>query len=138
MKKKILILGAGFLQSFLIKKAKMMGYYVLAVDKNPLSEGFQDADESAVVDIVDPLACLSFAKTKSIDGVLTAATDFGVLSAAYVSEALQLPGIPYKTAQLVKNKYDFRRVLFDKQIDDITQCYLLENERDIQKLIRNI
>lgn len=37
--KKILIIGAGFLQDFVIKKAKEMGYYVLAVDGNPLAIG---------------------------------------------------------------------------------------------------
>ena len=50
--KKILIIGAGFLQSFVIRKAKEMGYYTIAIDKNPNSIGFLYADEFGVVDIV--------------------------------------------------------------------------------------
>ena len=43
--KKLLIIGAGFLQTFVIKKAKELGYYTLTVDGNPHAEGFEFADE---------------------------------------------------------------------------------------------
>ena len=46
--KKILIIGAGFLQSFVIQKAKSMGYETLAVDGNPDAIGFRYADKYAV------------------------------------------------------------------------------------------
>ena len=78
--KKIIILGAGFLQSFVIKRAKQLGYFTIAVDKNPKSIGFQYADEYGIVDIVNPEECLKFAKNKNIDGIMTAATDYGVLA----------------------------------------------------------
>lgn len=91
--KKILIIGAGFLQSFVIKKAKEIGYYTIAIDKNPHAVGFEIADEFNVVDIIDQEACLKYAKEKEIDGVMTAATDYGVLSAAYIAEKLNLPGL---------------------------------------------
>ncbi|MCF3942627.1 hypothetical protein [Oceanobacillus alkalisoli] len=64
--KKILILGAGFLQSFMIKKAKDMGYYTLAIDKNPNSAGFKYADEYEIVDILDEHACLQYAHSKKL------------------------------------------------------------------------
>ena len=51
--KRILIIGAGFLQDFVIRKAKLMGYYTLAVDGNPSAIGFSHADKSAVINIVD-------------------------------------------------------------------------------------
>lgn len=38
--KKILIIGAGFLQSFVIRKAKEMGYETLTVDADPNAVGF--------------------------------------------------------------------------------------------------
>ena len=63
--KKILIIGAGFLQSFIVRKAKEMGYYTIAIDKNPASVGFSYADEYGVIDIVDKESCLEFAKEKS-------------------------------------------------------------------------
>src|SRR5690625_3956478 len=100
--KRLLILGAGFLQSFGIKKAKQLGYYTIAVDKNPNSIGFQYADEYGIVDIVNLEECLKFARDKEIDGVMTAATDYGVLTASYVAQELSLPGINYDSPKLIK------------------------------------
>ena len=48
----------------MIRKARELGYYTLAVDKNPNATGFRFADEYQVVDIVDQDACLKFAKEK--------------------------------------------------------------------------
>ena len=60
--KKVLIIGAGFLQDFVIKKAKDMGYYVLAVDGDAHAVGFEHADQSAAINIVDEKACLKYAQ----------------------------------------------------------------------------
>ena len=62
--KKILIIGAGFLQDFVIKKARELGYYTIAIDGSPYAVGLEHADESAVIDIVDQQACYEFAKDK--------------------------------------------------------------------------
>ena len=121
--KRILIIGAGFLQSFVIKKAKEMGYYTITIDKNQNSIGFSYADEYGIVDIVDQEACLKFAQEKEVDGVMTAATDYGVLSAAYTAQQMNLPGLKYEVAKVVKNKYMVRRTLFENKIDDISQYY---------------
>jgi biotin carboxylase len=132
--KRLLVLGAGYLQKFVIEKAVDLGYYVIAVDKNPNSVGFAAASESAIVDIVDPEACLEFAKGKNIDGVMTAATDYGVLSAAYVSEKLGLNGINQESAKIIKNKYMVRKTLSQKQIDCVKQFYEICCDEDIAAL----
>ena len=46
--KKILIIGAGFLQQFVIKKANELNYYVFALDGNPNAIGFKYADENSI------------------------------------------------------------------------------------------
>ena len=74
------------MQTYVIKHAKKLGYYTLAVDGNEAALGFKYADEYAHINIVDKDACLSYAKDKQIDGVLTAATDFGVLTASYIAK----------------------------------------------------
>jgi formate-dependent phosphoribosylglycinamide formyltransferase (GAR transformylase) len=53
MKKKLLIIGAGFLQSFVIQKSKELGYETLAVDANPNAVGFEHVDKHEVINIVD-------------------------------------------------------------------------------------
>ncbi|MEE1279516.1 MAG: ATP-grasp domain-containing protein [Oscillospiraceae bacterium] len=132
--KKLLIIGAGFLQTFVIKKAKEMGYYVLAIDGNPYAVGKEFADEFAHINIVDKEACLCYAKEKGIDGVMTAATDYGVISAAFVAENLGLRGISTETAALIKNKYRVRKCLFQNRINDSEQAFEVDSSTDLKKL----
>lgn len=130
--KRVLIIGAGFLQSFVIKKAKAMGYYTLAVDADPDAVGFAYADEYGIVDIVDEEACLEFAKEHQIDGVLTAATEYGVLTAAYIAKEMKLPGLDYESAKKVKNKYLVRKCFIENHIDDSDdQAYLVDSHANI-------
>ncbi len=136
--KKVLIIGAGFLQSFVIQKAKQLGYETLAVDANPNAEGFQYADKYAVINIVDEKACLAYAKKENIDGVLTAATDYGVLTAAYIAQEMGLPGLDYRVAKIIKNKYSVRKCLYEHQVDDTEQAYEVNRETDLQRLSKTI
>jgi biotin carboxylase len=129
--KKLLVIGAGLLQSFLIHKARELGYYVIAIDKNPISIGFPLANESKVIDIVDKEACLQFAASKRIDGVLTAATDYGVLTASYIAAKLGLPGLNFDAATLIKNKYLIRKTLVKHKIDSIKQFIEIDNVNEI-------
>lgn len=51
--KKLLVIGAGLLQSYVIKRAKELGLYVLAIDRDPHAIGFQYADEYEIIDIIN-------------------------------------------------------------------------------------
>lgn len=136
--KKVLIIGAGFLQDFVIVKAKQMGYEVHTVDANPNAVGFQHADHYGVINIVDEKACLEYARDNKIDGVLTAATDYGVLTAAYVAREMGLPGLKYEVAQLIKNKYQVRKCLYENHVDDTEQAYEIHRDTNIEKLANEI
>ena len=136
--KKILIIGAGFLQSFVIKKAKEMGYETLTVDADPNAIGFKVADKHEVINIVDEKACLAYAKKENIDGVLTAATDYGVLTAAYIAEQMNLGGLDYEVAKLIKNKYKVRKCLFEANVDDTEQAYEVNESTDMASLCKKL
>lgn len=136
--KKILIIGAGFLQAFVIRKAKAMGYEVLAVDADPNAIGFAYADKHGVINIVDEKACLAYAKAEKIDGVLTAATDYGVLTAAFIAEQMGLRGLNYDVAKLIKNKYKVRKRLYEHRVDDTEQAYEVNAETDLDALCQKI
>lgn len=138
MNKKVLIIGAGFLQSFVIKRAKLLGYTVLAVDADPNAVGFRYADSYAVINIVDEKECLEYAKKEKIDGVLTAATDYGVLTAAYIAREMHLPGLNYDVAKLVKNKYQVRKRLYEYSVDDTEQAYEVDKDTDLSALSKKI
>ena len=132
--KKILIIGAGFLQDFVIRKSREMGYYTLAVDADPSAIGLSHADKSAAINIIDREACLEFARKEQVDGVLTAATDYGVLTAAYIAAYMNIPGLNYETAKLIKNKYLVRKRLFENHVDDAEQAYEVTRDTDISAL----
>lgn len=136
--KRILIIGAGFLQTYVIKKAKELGYYVLAVDGNPNAPGFTFADEYAAVNIVDEQACLDYAREKKINGVLTAATDYGVLSAARIAEELGLNGLSYAAAKRIKNKFDVRNCLYAAHADDSGLSYEVSDEQSIENAAKSV
>ncbi len=136
--KKVLIIGAGFLQDFVICKAKEMGYETYAVDADSNAVGFNHADYHAVVNIVDEKACLEYARVNHIDGVLTAATDYGVLTAAYIAKEMGLPGLKYEVAQLIKNKYQVRKCLYENHVDDTEQAYEVYKDSNIEELSKKI
>ena len=136
--KKLLIIGAGFLQDFVICKAKSMGYEILAVDANPNAVGFAHADKYKAINIVDERSCLEYAKNEKIDGVLTAATEYGVLTASYIAREMGLPGLDYDVARLIKNKYRVRKCLYENQVDDMSPVYEVNADTDVTGLARNI
>ena len=128
------MLGGGFLQNFVIKKAREMGYYVYCLDADPKAVGFESANESAVINIIDPEACLEFAKDKNVDGVLTAATDFSVLTMSYIAQEMGLPGINYASAKLIKNKATVRKCLFEAKADDTGYSYEISSPDQIVEI----
>ena len=132
--KKLLVIGAGFLQDLVIKKAVSMGYETLAVDGDPNAVGFKHAHKYAVIDIVEEKACLEYARSNNIDGVITAATDYGVLSAAFIAQEMELPGLKYDVAHLIKNKYLVRRCLYEHHVDDMEQAYEVDKSININDI----
>ena len=136
--KKILIIGAGFLQDFVIQKSVKMGYETLAVDADPNAIGFKHASKYKVINIVDKEACLEYAMEEQIDGVLTAATDYGVLTVSYIAEKMHLPGLNYISAELIKNKYKVRKCLYENHVDDTEKAYEINSETDLKSLSQEL
>lgn len=136
--KSLLMLGGGFLQCFVIKKAKQLGYRVLVLDADPNAMGFQLADEYAVINIVDEEACLRYAQEHKVNGILTAATDFSVLTMSRIAEEMHLPGINYKAAQRIKNKAAVRKCLFDAKADDTGYSFEIDAMDQIPNILQQV
>ena len=132
------MLGGGFLQCFVLRKAKQLGYYVYCLDADPNAIGFQIADEYAVISIVDQEACLAYAREKQVDGVLTAATDFSVLTMSRISEEMHFPGINYKSAKIIKNKASVRKLLFEAKADDTGYSYEIDSMNVIPEILSKV
>ena len=91
--RKILIVGAGFLQGFAIRRAAQMGLHVVALDRDPDAPGFRWSHKREIADTRDASACLEAARREKVDAVVSVCTDFAVKSVAFVAESLGLPGL---------------------------------------------
>lgn len=109
--KKILMLGGSLYQTYAIKEAKRLGYYVITCDYLPENPGHQLADEYHNVSTTDKEAVLSLARALKVDGVVAYASDPAAPTAAYVCEQLGLPTSPYKSVEILSNKDLFRAFL---------------------------
>lgn len=136
--KSLLMLGGGFLQSYVITRAKELGYYVYVLDGDPKAMGYALADEYAVISIVDEEGCLAYAREKGIDGVLTAATDYSVLTMSRIAGELNLPGINYASAKLIKNKAAVRKCLFEANADDTGYSFEISENDDLTTVLQKI
>ncbi len=108
-RKRILILGGGFIQMKLIYAAKKEGYCVIIFDYNDNCIGRKYADEFYNVSIIDRDAVLNKAKEVKIDGVVAnSEAAMGVVS--YVSESLGLVGTSAKSIEYFSSKHEFRKL----------------------------
>ena len=130
--KKLMIMGAGIYQVPLIKKAKEMGIYTIAVSIPGNYPGFAVADKVVYENTVDYEKVLEVAKREQIDGIVTAGTDVAVITVGKVCDELGLPGLSFEAAKissnkiLMKKRYEeygvrtarFREVSFDENMDE--------------------
>lgn len=136
--KTLLMLGGGFLQCFVIRRAKELGYRVLVLDADPNAMGFAIADDYEVINIVNEDACLKYAQEHEVNGVLTAATDFSVLTMSHIAEIMHLPGINYQAAKRIKNKAAVRKCLFDAHADDTGYSFEIGTLEEIPSILPQV
>lgn len=115
MKKKIIILGASRYYLKSIEAARAAGYYVIALDRNPQSEGFKAADKSYTCDITDQQGVLKIALKHNISGIIPL-NDIGVPVASFVSEILNIPGISKQAVIWATNKEEMRKRWIEKGV----------------------
>ena len=106
--KKIMILGAGIYQVPLIKTARRLGLYTIAVSIPGDYPGFAYADKVYYINTTDKEAVLKAALDEQIDGICTTGTDVAVSSIGYVCEHMKLAGISEAAALLATNKADMK------------------------------
>lgn len=105
------MLGGSLYQTYAIKEAKRLGYYVITCDYIPTNPGHKFADEYYNVSTTDKDAVLKLAKELKVNGVVAYASDPAAPTAAYVCEKLGLPTSPYKSVEILSNKDLFRNFL---------------------------
>ena len=127
-----MVMGAGIYQVPLIKAAREMGIYTIAVSIPGNYPGFGYADEVLHITTVDSEAVLKAAQERQIVGICTAGTDVAVMTIGRVNDALGLSGISYEAAKiacdkvLMKQAYEangvrtakYRKVYFNEDVNE--------------------
>lgn len=111
--KKVLMLGGSLYQTYAIKEAVKMGYYVITCDYLPSNPGHQYAHEYHNVSTTDKEAVWELATRLKVDGIVAYASDPAAPTAAYVCEKLGLPTSPYRSVEILSKKHLFRNYLAD-------------------------
>lgn len=109
--KKVLMLGGSLYQTYAIKEAVRLGYYVITCDYLPDNPGHKYAHEYHNVSTTDKEAVLNLARELNVDGVVAYASDPAAPTAAYVCEKLGLPTSPYESVRILSEKDLFRKFL---------------------------
>ena len=111
MKKTLLILNGGHSEIPLIQAGKNLGFHVVTTGNVPDFPGHSYADEYHRADYSDKEAVLELAKKLNISAICSCANDFGIITAAYVAEKLNLPGHDsFDTTYKLHHKDTFRHI----------------------------
>ena len=108
IQKKLLVLAAGILQVPIIKRAREMGYYVIAADGDPNACGLQYADKAIVVNITSEEEMLRVAREEDIDGVIHPCSEVSMNVMGRINDELGLSGISKEQAIRATNKHLMR------------------------------
>ena len=114
--KKLMIMGAGIYQVPLIKKAKEMGIYTIAVSIPGNYPGFEIADQVCYENTVDYEKILEVAKREKVDGIVTAGTDVAVITIGKVCDELGLTGLSFEAAKVASNKILMKKKYEEHQV----------------------
>ncbi|OYP79591.1 hypothetical protein CIK94_00015 [Prevotella sp. P4-51] len=134
--KRLLVLAAGILQVPVIKKAKEMGIYVIAVDGDPNAVGLKYADKAIVVNITSEEDVLKVAHEEKIDGVIHPCSEVSMNVMGRLNEELGLSGITREQAIRATNKHLMREA-FEKGNAPSPKSFLTENVEDAWMHLQN-
>lgn len=104
----LLVLAAAAYQTPVIARAKAMGVRVITADNRPENPGHQLAEKAFNVSTTDVGAILTLARAERISGLIAAATDVAVTTAAAVGGALGLTAPSTRAAAILCDKPAFR------------------------------
>lgn len=109
MIKKVLLLCASHNDIGLVRALRKLGYYIIVTGNLEGAPGQRFCDKYIKADYSNKKLILDIAKKEKIDAIVQCCNDFGVYTAAYVAEKLELPGYDsYQTTLLLHNKDRFK------------------------------
>lgn len=93
----------------LIRPLRKLGYEIIVTGNQSGLVGEKYADKYIQADYSDKELILQIAQNENIDVICQCCNDFGVYTAAYVAEKMNLPGYDsYETTRILHNKDKFK------------------------------
>ena len=125
-----MVLAAGLLQIPVIKKAREMGVYVIAVDDDPNAPGMALADRAIVPGgLMNEDKLVAIAKEEQIDGVIHPCSEVAMNVMGRINDELHLSGISKEMAIRATNKHLMREA-FEKYGAPSPKSILTKDEED--------
>ncbi len=125
-----MVLAAGLLQIPVIKKAREMGVYVIAVDDDPDAPGMALADKAIVPGgLMNEEKLVAIAKEEQIDGVIHPCSEVAMNVMGCINDELHLSGISKEMAIRATNKHLMREA-FEKYGAPSPKSLLTKDEED--------
>ena len=108
LKPAIICLAAGKSQLIIIRKAKELGFAVLAIDRCSDAPGFRFSDEKIVLSTYEAAPIIrqlrTFQDSYKFSGVINRSSGLPVITAAQICQEFALPGIPSTSARIIIDK----------------------------------
>lgn len=136
MQKRLLVLAAGILQVPVIKRAREMGYYVIAADGNVNACGLQFANKAIVANITSEEDMLRIAREEKIDGVIHPCSEVSMNVMGRINDELHLCGIGKEQAIRATNKHLMRNA-FENGNAPSPKSMLTESAEDAWNHLQN-
>ena len=136
MEKRLLVLAAGILQVPVIKKAKSIGCYVIAVDGDEKAVGLKYADKAICANITDEEIMLKIARDERVDGVIHPCSEVSMSVMGRINDELHLSGITKEQAVCATNKHLMREA-FEKGNAPSPKSILTENAEDAWRRLQD-
>ncbi len=128
--KRLLVLAAGLLQVPVIKKAREIGYYVIAADDDPKAPGMALADKAIVPGgLMNEEKMVAIAKEEQVDGVIHPCSEVAMNVMGRINDELHLCGISKEIAIRATNKHLMREA-FEKYGAPSPKSVLTKDEED--------
>lgn len=125
----VLCMAAGPSQVLVIKKAKELGFKVIAVDRNPDAIGFNLADEKLVLSTYEPLPIINHVRKLTkyyVTGIINRSSGMPVVATAVISKAFGLPGVEPLVSEAIVFKSRLNKICKEKNIP-VPQCQSIQN-----------
>lgn len=127
--KKVLILNGSLCEQPIIEETKKLGFYVVTTGNAPELMGHKYSDEYIFADYSDKEAILKIVKENDIEGIISCANDFGVITAAYVAEKMGWKGHDsYQNAMLIHHKDSFKKYCEEHDIPSPKSHFFFEKK----------